>query len=97
MRPPVLVLGMHRSGTSAVAGALVRAGWTVPGTAIRNWDNPRGHFESTALIRLNEEVLAASGGHWLAAPPEGTVPPPPSLHRPTPFKADAGWSQNGYG
>ncbi len=70
MRPPVLVLGMHRSGTSAVAGALVRAGWTVPGTAIRNWDNPRGHFESTALIRLNEEVLAASGGHWLAAPPE---------------------------
>ena len=70
MRPPILVLGMHRSGTSAVAGALVRAGWSVPGTAIRNWDNPKGHHESTALIRLNEEVLAHSGGHWLSAPAE---------------------------
>ena len=70
MRPPVFVLGMHRSGTSAVAGALVRAGWQVPGTAIRNWDNPKGHHESTVLIRLNEEVLAASGGHWLLPPQE---------------------------
>jgi tetratricopeptide (TPR) repeat protein len=66
--PALLVLGMHRSGTSCVAGLLAAAGARVPGPAVRNWDNPRGHHEATAVIRLNEEVLAHSGGSWLAAP-----------------------------
>lgn len=48
---------------------LVAAGGRVPGPPVRNWDNPRGHHESGALVRLNEEVLAHSGGHWLQAPP----------------------------
>jgi hypothetical protein len=65
----ILVLGMHRSGTSCVAAMLVAAGARVPGEAVRNWDNPRGHHEANALVRLNEDVLAHSGGHWLAAPP----------------------------
>jgi len=65
---PLLVLGMHRSGTSALAGMLQAAGVASAGPAVRNWDNARGHFESLALVRLNEAVLARSGGHWLAAP-----------------------------
>lgn len=64
----ILVLGMHRSGTSALAGMLQAAGVASAGPAVRNWDNARGHFESLALVRLNEAVLARSGGHWLAAP-----------------------------
>jgi len=64
----ILVLGMHRSGTSAVAGMLQAGGAASAGPAVRNWDNERGHFESLALVRLNERVLARSGGHWLAAP-----------------------------
>lgn len=70
MAPPnaILVLGMHRSGTSCLAAMLSAAGGVVPGEAVRNWDNARGHYEATALIRLNEDVLAHSGGHWLAPP-----------------------------
>lgn len=65
----LLILGMHRSGTSCLASLLAAAGAQVPGTAIRNWDNPHGHFEATAAVRLNEAVLAYSGGTWLHAPP----------------------------
>ena len=59
---------MHRSGTSCLAAMLTAAGGHVPGEAVRNWDNPRGHYEATDLIRLNDDVLAHSGGHWLAPP-----------------------------
>jgi hypothetical protein len=65
---PILVLGMHRSGTSCLAAMLVAAGGVVRGESVRNWDNPRGHHEANALIRLNEDVLGTSGGHWLEAP-----------------------------
>ena len=58
------------SGTSALAGMLQAAGVASAGPAVRNWDNARGHFESLALVRLSEAVLARSGGHWLAAPHE---------------------------
>jgi Flp pilus assembly protein TadD len=65
---PVLVLGMHRSGTSCVAGMLAAHGVVPAGNVVRNWDNARGHFESTRAVRLNEAVLAYSGGHWLSPP-----------------------------
>ena len=58
-----LVLGMHRSGTSCLAGMLSAAGVARAGQSVRNWDNARGHFEALALVRLNESVLAASGEH----------------------------------
>ena len=66
----ILVLGMHRSGTSCLAALLAAAGARVPGDSLRNWDNPKGHHEATALVRLNDDVLAHSGGHWLEAPDE---------------------------
>lgn len=65
---PILVLGMHRSGTSCLAAMLVAAGARVEGESVRNWDNPRGHHEANALVRLNEDVLSSSGGHWLDPP-----------------------------
>jgi NAD(P)-dependent dehydrogenase (short-subunit alcohol dehydrogenase family) len=40
------------------------------GEAVRNWDNARGHHEMLDLVRLNERVLAHSGGHWLSPPSE---------------------------
>ncbi len=67
---PILVLGMHRSGTSCLAGLLIAAGLRPPGSVVRNWDNLHGHHEATAAVRLNEAVLAHSGGHWLAPPAE---------------------------
>jgi tetratricopeptide (TPR) repeat protein len=64
----IVVLGMHRSGTSCLAGMLAEAGLASAGDAIRNWDNARGHHEMLDVVRLNESVLAHSGGHWLSAP-----------------------------
>ena len=82
----VLVLGMHRSGTSAVAGLLDLLGLAtcVPDDLITGmaW-NPRGHWESRSLSRLNEHLLAQMGRAWWYPPPADdgnvvdriTVPP----------------------
>ena len=56
---------MHRSGTSSVAGALVRLGGCAPCHLLApSPDNARGFYESTLVIALNEEVLAAGGSGW---------------------------------
>jgi hypothetical protein len=67
----VIVVGMHRSGTSVVARALHRLGLAVA----RREDlmgaapsNPTGHFESWSLTALNDELLLALGGTWSAPP-----------------------------
>ena len=61
----ILVLGMHRSGTSSLAGALVRLGVTPPLNLIRpNDENPKGFWESTVIVGLNDEILAAGGSSW---------------------------------
>jgi glycosyltransferase involved in cell wall biosynthesis len=61
----VLVLGMHRSGTSSVAGTLVKLGVTPPKSLMAaNSDNPRGHWESLALVALNDEILKSAGSAW---------------------------------
>ncbi len=62
----VVVLGMHRSGTSSVAGTLVRLGGTAPQNLMPpNEHNEKGHWESTVLAALNDEILAAGGSDWL--------------------------------
>lgn len=66
----IVVLGMHRSGTSCLAGMLAAGGLASAGEAVRNWDNARGHHEMLDVVRLNEAVLAYSGGHWLSPPLE---------------------------
>ena len=64
----IIVLGMHRSGTSCLAGMLAAGGLASAGDAVRNWDNARGHHEMLDAVRLDEQVLAHSGGHWLSPP-----------------------------
>jgi tetratricopeptide (TPR) repeat protein len=70
MRGPYIVLGMHRSGTSCLAGMLAAGGVASAGNTVRNWDNARGHHEMLDAVRLDEAVLAHSGCHWLAAAAE---------------------------
>jgi len=61
----VLVLGMHRSGTSSLAGAITRLGGAAPLTLISADEaNPRGYWESVILNDLNEDILAAGGSQW---------------------------------
>jgi hypothetical protein len=64
-RTAVVVLGMHRSGTSSVAGALVRLGGAAPRNLLPpQLDNPRGFWESSVLVTLNDDILAAGGSDW---------------------------------
>ena len=61
----LVVLGMHRSGTSSVAGALALLGATAPQTLMQPAeDNPKGFWESEVLAGLNDRLLAAGGSTW---------------------------------
>ncbi len=72
--PWLLVVGMHRSGTSAVTGALGHLGLAVPGADDR-WepsdDNP-DHWESRALGVFCDVLLERLGGTW-DRPPDPDV------------------------
>jgi hypothetical protein len=61
----LLILGMHRSGTSSIAGAMVRLGGAAPLNLLPSADdNPKGFFESSVLVTLNDQILAAGESHW---------------------------------
>jgi hypothetical protein len=63
-------MGMHRSGTSAVAGALGHIGLQLPAAGdlmTGRYDNPV-HYESEALIGVDDQLLRALGGSWSAPP-----------------------------
>ncbi len=63
----VCVTGMHRSGTSFVAGALGRLGVSLgrPDRMLKPGpDNPKGYFEIKALQQLDDEILSQLGGAW---------------------------------
>ncbi len=76
----VLVLGMHRSGTSALAGMLSLLGCATPATLIRgDENNEKGYFESNAIGRLSDAILDEMGSAWsdwtpldLSSPPSGS-------------------------
>jgi hypothetical protein len=70
----VLVLGMHRSGTS-VATRLVNLlgpSMCVRGDLVTSapW-NPKGSWESRSLMRVNDRLLARAGRSWWYPPPDG--------------------------
>jgi hypothetical protein len=62
------VLGMHRSGTSALVGSLQRHGLFLGDHSTQNKYNPRGNRENRAVLRVNEAVLQHSGGSWHSPP-----------------------------
>ncbi len=66
MKPLVLmVVGRHRSGTSAVAGVLHHLGWHLgPDLMPPSPDNPKGYYESMPLVRLHDAALARAGMCW---------------------------------
>ncbi|WP_162998098.1 sulfotransferase family protein [Brevundimonas lutea] len=64
-RSAVVVLGMHRSGTSAVAGLLVELGLTAPSDPLPpHPDNPKGYFEPLSAVQANEAMLAEARSSW---------------------------------
>lgn len=68
MRQAVLILGMHRSGTSALAGLCHLLGATPPaGMMQAAFDNPTGFWESFPITALNEAFFSCRGHHWFDA------------------------------
>lgn len=67
----VCVLGMHRSGTSLLAGLLARMGADFGPDSLHlepGPDNPRGFWEHREIHEINEEILARAGGSWFEPP-----------------------------
>jgi hypothetical protein len=66
LRPdPVFILGMHRSGTSALGGALEPLGLTVGKSVMSpKQENPKGFYENNSLTELHEKFLDAIGSNW---------------------------------
>lgn len=61
----VVVLGMHRSGTSALAGALGLVGFQAPRTLLPASEvNERGFYESLPIKELNDQVFADLATTW---------------------------------
>lgn len=61
----LIVLGMHRSGTSALAGVLGHLGVSLPQDLMAPTDmNAKGFFESNSITGLNERLLASAGFTW---------------------------------
>ena len=66
----IVVLGMHRSGTSLVANVL-RALGVHMGTEFLEPDegNEEGYWEDTLWLGINKHILANAGGDWKNPPP----------------------------
>jgi hypothetical protein len=71
---PFIVLGMHRSYTSLVAGGIdffaVDMGHALLGASP---SNPMGHFENIRFIALNDIILKEAGGSWREPPQESDI------------------------
>ena len=66
--PLLLVLGMHRSGTSLLAGVLERLGVALPGDVIAgDQHNPSGYFEWADVVALQERLLIDLDRWWPSA------------------------------
>lgn len=73
----ILVLGMHRSGTSALTGSLELCGAATPQNQIKaGAQNPKGFFEAAQVARLNDRLLNGADLTW-----ENWHPLPPA-HEP---------------
>ncbi len=61
----VMLMGMHRSGTSLLMGLLHALGLDLgPHLMLPAHDNPKGHYESIDIMQIHERLLAALGSSW---------------------------------
>ncbi|MEZ9607756.1 hypothetical protein AB4268_09770 [Vibrio cyclitrophicus] len=65
----IIVLGMHRSGTSILSKCLYKMGVNLGDLDEKKYvSNVEGHFEDTELLSINEDILGRSGGTWYSPP-----------------------------
>jgi GT2 family glycosyltransferase len=65
MKESIIVLGMHRSGTSVVAGLVsILGAYTGSDLMKPSNDNPKGYFENNKFVLFNEKIFLENGGAW---------------------------------
>ena len=61
----IVVLGMHRSGTSAMSRVVNLLGAQISSNLLPPQpDNPLGYWEPLELVRLNDRFLSTAGSSW---------------------------------
>ncbi len=73
--PFVLILGMHRSGTSCLAGSLEACGLFLGDVSRRGRFNAKGNRESKEIWMLHDQILGLNRGSWHEPPEKITVHP----------------------
>lgn len=66
----LMVVGMHRSGTSFLTGSLQEAGLELGKHSTWNPHNLKGNRENTDIVAFHDAMLAARGGAWDNPPAE---------------------------
>ncbi len=84
MRTIILILGVHRSGTSPLLTHGLAAAGASPGTFddIRDANNPDGYAEHPKVRHFNDRLLAHLGASWdnWGFGPARSISIPPRLH-----------------
>lgn len=69
---PIIILGMHRSGTSCLAGSFQEAGLCLGEVSLSNKYNKKGNRENNSIMNLSNEILAYNNASW-DMPPNHTL------------------------
>ncbi len=60
----IVILGMHRSGTSCLTGSLQKCGLFLGKHHTWNPHNKRGNRENADIVGLHDKILLANNGSW---------------------------------
>lgn len=66
----IVILGMHRSGTSCLAGILEGAGVYLGNVMTKNRNNLKGTRENPKIMKLHDALFEYNGGSWDKPPQE---------------------------
>lgn len=73
MSEAIIILGMHRSGTSCLTGCLKDYGLQLGDVSSYNKYNQKGNQEDRNIFRLNEAILKSNNGSWSSPPRQELV------------------------
>lgn len=64
----IFIVGMHRSGTSCLAGCLERCGLFLGEISRSNVFNIKGNYELEEVIKIHDDILSVNNGNWAKIP-----------------------------
>ena len=86
LHPFILILGMHRSGTSCLTGSLEHCGLYLGEVRRKGGYNVKGNFELPTIQKLHDQILHHNKGSW-SSPPQ-SIRVHPLLHQQLKFAID---------